>query len=357
VSAIAPEGRPSPTIRTGLIGFGLAGRVFHGPLLAADPRLDLAVIVTGDSERQADAGRRHPEAAIVATPDDLLERADELGLVVIASPPTTHVPLAKAAIDAGLAVVVDKPLCAGAGEASDLVAYASSAGRLLTVFQNRRWDSDFLTLKREVASGSLGEVRQLESRFERWKPVGPDPAKPWRSDGPGNAGGVVYDLGSHLVDQATQLMGPVVDAHAEITSYGGTAGPDDGFLSLRHSGGGISRLWMSSVAGQVGPRFRVLGSAGAFVSWGLDVQESQLAAGMSPSDPAYGWPPEEAWPIVGAGDTTAPVRPERGDYPAFYAGVADALTSGTGLPVDPQDSVDVVRILEDAHAGFGAVRR
>ena len=344
-------------LRVGLIGFGLAGRLFHGPLLAADSRFDVAVIVTGDSERQADARRRHPDAAIVAAPDDLLERADDLELVVIASPPMTHVPLAKAAIDAGLAVVVDKPLCASVAEASELVTYASAAGRPLTVFQNRRWDSDFLTLKREVATGSLGEVRQLESRFERWKPVGPDPAKPWRSDGPGDAGGVVYDLGSHLIDQAIQLMGPVIDVHAEIASYGGTSGPDDGFLSLRHAGGGISRLWMSSVAGQVGPRFRVLGSEGAFLSWGLDVQESQLAAGMSPSDPAYGWPPEEAWPIVGAGDTAAPVRTERGDYPAFYAGVADALTSGAGLPVDPQDSVDVVRILEEAHRGFGAVRR
>ena len=344
-------------LRVGLIGFGLAGRVFHGPLLAADPRLDLAVIVTGDSERQADARRRHPNAAIVAAPDDLLDRADDLDLVVIASPPMTHVPLVMAAIDAGLAVVVDKPLCAAAGEASELVTHASEAGRLLTVFQNRRWDSDFLTLKREVAAGSLGEVRQLESRFERWKPAGADPAKPWRSEGPGEAGGVVYDLGSHLVDQATQLMGPVVEAHAEVSSYGGTPGPDDGFLSLRHAGGGISRLWMSSVAGQVGPRFRVLGSEGAFLSWGLDVQESQLATGMSPSDPAYGWPPDEAWPIVGAGDAAAPVRPERGDYPAFYAGVADALTSGAGLPVDPQDSVDVVRILEEAHRGFSGVRR
>jgi hypothetical protein len=152
-------------------------------------------------------------------------------------------------------------------------------------------------------------------------------------------------------------MGPVIDIHAEIAAYGGTAGPDDGFLSLRHAGGGISRLWMSSVAGQVGPRFRALGSEGAFLSWGLDVQESQLATGMSPDDPAYGWPPEEAWPIVGAGDAVASVRPDRGDYPAFYAGVADALTSGAGLPVDPQDSVDVVRILEEAHRGFGAVRR
>jgi predicted dehydrogenase len=225
----------------------------------------------------------------------------------------------------------------------------------LSVFQNRRWDSDFLTLTHEVQAGALGEVRQLESRFERWK-VGPpvDPAKPWRSEGPHEAGGVVYDLGSHLVDQAIQLMGPVDEIHADIRSYGGAAGPDDGFLSLRHAGGGVSRLWMSSVAGQVGPRFRVLGSEGAFLSWGLDVQEPQLAAGISPNDAAYGLPPEENWPIVGAGETAVPVRPERGDYPAFYTGVADALTSGAAVPVEPSESVEVVRILEEAHRGFVA---
>ena len=339
-------------LRVGLIGFGLAGRVFHGPLLAAEPRFEIAVIVTGDPDRQADARRRHPGAEVVAASDGVWERAGDLDVVVIASPPMTHVPLATVAIDAGLAVVVDKPMCATAAEADGLVERAAAAGQPLTVFQNRRWDSDFLTLQREVAAGSLGEVRQLESRFERWKPAGADPAKPWRSEGPADAGGVVYDLGSHLIDQALQLLGPVVDVHAEISSYGGTAGPDDGFLSLRHAGGGISRLWMSSVAGQPGPRFRVLGSDGAFVSWGLDVQEQQLAAGIGPSDSTYGWPAEDSWPIVGAGEAATSVQPERGDYSAFYAAVADALTSGAAMPVDPHDSVEVVRILEEAHRSF-----
>jgi len=344
-------------LRVGLIGFGLAGRVFHGPLLAANPRFDLAAIVTSDPDRRADARRRYPESTVVTSSEALLERADELDLVVIASPPATHVPLATAAIDAGLAVVVDKPLCATVAEAEDLVAHASPFGQTLTVFQNRRWDSDFLTLKREVAAGSLGEVRQLESRFERWKAPGVDPSKPWRSERPAQAGGVVYDLGSHLIDQAIQLMGPVDDVHAEIASYGGTAGPDDGFISLTHEGGGRSRLWMSSVAGQVGPRFRVLGSEGAFLSSGLDVQEAQLAAGLSPTDPAYGLPPREQWPVVGAGTSTTPVQPERGDYPAFYAGVAEALTSGVAMPVDPQDSAEVVRSLEEAHRGFVVAAR
>jgi scyllo-inositol 2-dehydrogenase (NADP+) len=322
--------------------------VFHGPLLAANPQFDLAVIVTGNPDRQEAARRLYLGADVVATADEMLER--DLDLVVVASPPATHVPLATAALGAGVAVVVDKPLCASAAEGAELVACAEAGGHPLTVFQNRRWDSDFLTLRRVIASGALGEVRQLESRFERWKPV-PDTAKPWRLAGPDEAGGVVYDLGSHLIDQAIQLLGPVTDVHAELASYSGQAAPDDAFLSLRHAGGGVSRLWTSSVAGQPGPRFRVLGSEGAFVSWGLDPQEAQLTAGLAPDDPTYGLPAPQDWPVVGVSGATESVTPERGDYPAFYRGVADALLNGTRVPVDPRDSVEVIRILEVAHQG------
>jgi len=149
------------------------------------------------------------------------------------------------------------------------------------------------------------------------------------------------------------LFGPVVDLHAEVTSYSGSGAPDDGFLAMRHEGGTRSHLWMSSVAGQLGPRFRVLGSAGAFTSWGLDVQEAQLAAGLDPRDPGYGVTPADHWPVVGLDGTTERVRPERGNYPAFYDGVAGALLNGSPLPVDARDSVDSVRVIESAHRVFG----
>ena len=339
-------------LRVGLIGFGLAGRVFHGPLLAANPRFDVAAIVTSDPDRKADAHRRHPKATIWSSSKTLWKHADELDLVVIASPPTTHIPLARAAIDAGLAVVVDKPLCASADEATELVEHAATTGPPLTVFQNRRWDSDFLTLSRIAGAGALGEVRTFESRFERLKPLGANAEKAWRALPPGEAGGVVYDLGSHLVDQAIQLLGPVTDVYAEIVSLAGTAAPDDGYLELTHAGGARSKLWTSLVAPKPGPRFRVLGSEGTFVSWGLDVQESQLASDMRPDHPDYGLVPQHQWPVVGVGTDIAPLEPDRGDYPAFYAGVADALATGGSMPVDPRDSVEVVRILEEAHSGF-----
>lgn len=326
-------------------------------MLAANPAFDVAAIVTSDPARKADAHRRHPKARIWASARTLWKHADELDLVVVASPPTTHIPLAQAAIDAGLAVVVDKPLCASAADAVGLVDAAAAAAIPLTVFQNRRWDSDFLTLSRIVAAGELGEVTTFESRFERLKPLGANAEKAWRALPPAEAGGVVYDLGSHLVDQAIQLMGPVIDVYAEIVSFAGSAAPDDGYLELTHAGGARSKLWTSLVTPKPGPRFRVLGSEGTFVSWGLDVQESQLASGMRPDHPDYGLTPEHQWPVVGVGTSIAPVQPDRGDYPAFYAGVAEALTSGVGMPVDPRDSAEVVRILEEAHAAFVAAER
>ena len=339
-------------LRVGLIGFGLAGRVFHGPLLAATPQFQVAAIITSDDARKAQARERHPDAAVWSTVRTLWKHADELDLVVIATPPATHIPLARAAIEVGLPVVVDKPLCATARDAAELVAAAAAAGVALTVFQNRRWDSDFLTLSRLAAAGELGEVRTFESRFERLKPLGANAEKAWRALPPAQAGGVVYDLGSHLVDQAIQLMGPIVDIYAEIVSFAGSATPDDGYLELTHAGGARSKLWTSLVAAKPGPRFRVLGSEGTFVSWGLDVQESQLASGMSPESPDYGLAPEHQWPVVGLGAAVAPLEPDRGDYPAFYAGVADALNSGAPMPVDARDSAEVVRILEEAHRGF-----
>lgn len=326
--------------------------MFHGPLLAANPQFRIAAIITADEDRKADARRRHPEASVWSRAGTLWKHADELDLVVIAAPPVAHVPLARAAIDAGIPVVVDKPLCAVAADAAELVDAAADAGIPFTVFQNRRWDSDFLTLSRIAASGELGEIQTLESRFERLKPLGANAEKAWRALAPAEAGGVVYDLGAHLVDQAIRLMGPVVDVYAEIVSIAGTDAPDDGYLELTHAGGAKSKLWTSLVAPKPGPRFRVLGSAGMFVSWGLDVQESQLASGMRPDHPDYGLAPQHQWPVVGVGAAVAPVEPERGDYPAFYAGVADALASGAAMPVDPRDAVEVVRILEEAHRGF-----
>ena len=343
------------TIRAAVIGFGTGGAVFHAPFLDADDDYRLDLVVTGDPGRAAHAARSYPAARVVPTADDLFASAGDLDLVVIASPPDSHVALAHRGLDAGLAVVVDKPLCVTAAEGEELIAHAERVGRVLTVFQNRRWDGDFLTLRELVAGGTLGRVHRFESRFEWWKP---EESKAWkRSTPPATGGGMLYDLGTHLIDQAVQLFGPVEEVHAEMAAHrpGGGA-DDDAFVSLLHAGGVRSQLWMNGMAAQAGPRFHVLGSRCGWTKWGLDPQEAALKSGARPGVPRFGVEPESSWGSLGVdGDLTlVPTRP--GDYGAFYRGLSDALRHGAPPPVDPRDAVAVVSLIERVHRDF-PVRR
>ena len=336
---------PGPALRVGLVGYGIAGAVFHAPLVAATAGVELAAIVTRDPQRRAQAAADHPEAQLLDDPDQLW--ATRPDLAVVASPNRTHVPLALAAIEAGLPVVVDKPFAATSADAERVVAAADRAGVLLTVFQNRRWDGDFLTVRRLVDDGRLGAVRRLESRFERWRPE----VKPgWREGtAPEDAGGLLFDLGSHLVDQALQLLGPVEAVHAELdVRRAGTAVDDDSFVSLRHAGGARSHLWASAVAAHLAPRFRVLGERAAYTVDGLDVREAALRAGARPGDDGWGEAPPSDWGELGLLGAVERVRTERGAYEAFYAGVIGALRDGGPPPVDPRSAVDVLRVLEAA---------
>jgi predicted dehydrogenase len=339
------------TIRTAVVGFGTGGAVFHAPFLGADDDYRLDMIVTRDPRRAADAARAHPRARVVPTTDDLFAAASDLDLVVIASPPSSHVELAHRALGAGLAVVVDKPLCVTAAEGEALVEHAERAGRLLTVFHNRRWDGDFLTLRDLLADGALGEVRRFESRFEWWKPV---EAKAWKAGAsPAEGGGMLYDLGPHLIDQAVQLFGPVQQVHAELTRYRpGTGADDDAFVSLLHASGTRSHLRMNGLAAQVGPRFSVLGSECAFTSWGLDPQEAALKAGARPGDPGFGVGPESSWGRIGVDGALRPVPGRPGNYGGFYRALADALVRGGPVPVDPRDAVAVIALIERIHREF-----
>lgn len=336
---------PGPALRVGLLGYGVAGAVFHAPLVAATPGLELAAVVTRDVQRRAQAGAAHPGAQLLDDAEQLLAARPDL--VVVASPNRTHVPLALAAVEAGLPVVVDKPFAASSADAERVLAAAEQAGLLLTVFQNRRWDGDFLTVRRLVDEGRLGVVRRFESRFERWRPE----VKPgWRErTAPEEAGGLLFDLGSHLVDQALQLLGPVEAVHAELDVRRiGTAVDDDAFVSLRHVGGARSHLWASSVASHLGPRFRVLGDRAAYVVDGLDVQEAALRAGARPGEDGWGEAPPSDWGQLGVPGRFEPVRTERGAYEAFYAGVVRALREGGPPPVEARSAVAVLRVLEAA---------
>jgi predicted dehydrogenase len=337
-----------PPLRTALVGFGLGGQAFHAPFLDSVEGLALTSIVTADPERRALAAARYPHAALLASADELWRRADDHDLVVVTTANRAHVPLTKAALAAGLPVVVDKPLAPTAAEGAELVAAAAVAGRMLTVFQNRRWDTDLLTLRRLLADGELGDVWRFESRFERWRPE--VDATKWRESAAGDdAGGLLFDLGSHLVDQALVLFGPARTVYAELAARRpGAAVDDDAFVALTHDGGVVSHHWMSATAGHLGPRLRVLGSRGAFVVDGLDGQEAALRAGARPNDAGYGVVPDTAWGCLAAGDDVRPVPAEPGAYPRFYEGVVAAVRDGAPPPVDPRDAVAVLTVLEAA---------
>ncbi|WP_445401347.1 Gfo/Idh/MocA family oxidoreductase [Streptomyces sp. LE64] len=340
-------------LRVGLIGYGVAGSVFHAPLIAADPGLVLDTVVTANPERRARALAAHPGVRAVDSVDALWARADDLDLVVVASPNRTHTALATTALTAGLPVVVDKPIAPTAREARELGALAEARGLVLSVFQNRRWDSDFLTLRRLLAGGELGEVWRFESRFERWRP---QLKGGWRESGnPAEVGGLLYDLGSHLVDQALVLFGPVASVYAEReVRRPGASADDDTFLALAHTGGVRSHLYVSATAAQLGPRFRVLGSSAGYVTYGLDPQEAALRDGARP-EPGTPWgvEPESAWGRVGSGESplTGGGRPEPsvpGDYPAFYTAVGAAIRDGAPVPVPAGEAAAALDVLEAA---------
>jgi scyllo-inositol 2-dehydrogenase (NADP+) len=334
-------------LRAAIIGYGLAGRFFHAPLIAATEGLVVAAVVTSDPARQRQVAREYPDARVLASPEELWGLADT-DLVVVATPNEAHAPLALEAIDHQLPVVVDKPLAVTAAEAEAVVIRAEQAGVLLTFFQNRRFDSDQLTLVRLLADGRLGTVIRYESRFERWRP-GSD-AGAWRESlPPERGGGQLLDLGSHLVDQALVLFGPVTHVYAEVDARRGGPSDDDSFLALRHANGVISHLRASAITAAPGPRLRVLGTEAAYVVSDLDSQEDKLRDGARPdTDPDWGLEPEARWGRLVIGEDSVPVPSERGAWPRFYSSLATALRTGGPPPVNPLDAVVTLRILECA---------
>lgn len=335
-------------LRVGIIGFGLAGRVFHAPFVATNPDFELALIATSSPERAAEATAQHPGAEIVPSPADLLERAGDLDLVILASPAHVHLEQGLAAFAAGAAVVVDKPFAPSVADAEQLIAASESAGRVLAVFQNRRWDGDFRTVKKLVDTGALGRVHRFESTFERWG--GPTKQRWQDTTTIAQGAGITFDLGSHLVDQALQLFGraKLVFAELKVVRDGGVS-DDDAVLILEHESGVHSHLQVSRVAGQTGPRFRVLGSESAYSVNGLDNQEPFLKEQRWPGSDGYGVTPESEWGLLGVAEDLTAVPTEPGDYPAFYAAVAESIRTGAPFPVAPSEALAVVRIIEEAH--------
>jgi scyllo-inositol 2-dehydrogenase (NADP+) len=324
------------------------------------PGLTLASVVTSNPQRAEQVRERYPGAAVLPTPEFLFDQAAEHDLVVVAAPNRAHLPLAMATIEAGLHVVADKPLATSVADGERLAAAAGERGAVASVFHNRRWDGDFLTLRRLVSEGALGELLRYESRFERWRPE-VDVGK-WREGAtPEDAGGVLFDLGPHVIDQALVLMGPARSVYAEVRHIRpGAQVDDDVFLALEHESGARSQLWATMVAAQVGPRLRVLGSRAAYVKWGLDVQEAALREGRHPGEAGFGEEPPEAWGKLGTDDDARPVETERGSYVSFYEEMERAIRAAEsgeaadpgapGPPVPFEAGVATLRVIEAARA-------
>jgi scyllo-inositol 2-dehydrogenase (NADP+) len=336
-------------LRGAVIGYGLAGSIFHAPLIAATPGLTVSTVVTGDPERQAAARRAYSDAVITPEVEDVFERAAAHDFVVVAAPNDVHVPLARRALDARLPVVVDKPFAPTADEARSLVEHAEEVGVPITAYMNRRWDSDQLTLRRLLEERKLGKVLRHESRLERWRPALSEP-RPWsETSPPEEGGGILLDLGCHLVDQAMVLFGKPTRVYAELANHRGGGADDDAFVALEHASGVRSHLWTSLLAASPGPRLRVLGDRAAYLVTDVDGQEDALVSGARPGDTGeWGAEPRRKWGHLVGEQESNPIPSERGDWPRFYAQLEQSLREGSSVPVDPRDAVAGLEVLDAA---------
>jgi predicted dehydrogenase len=323
--------------RVGLVGYGSSGAGFHAPLLR-DAGLDLVAVVSANPQRAAQAQAENPGVTVVADLPALLA-VPRLDVVVVASPSGHHVEHAEFFLKADVAVVVDKPIATDAHQAQGMVDLATGRGVPLTVFQNRRYDPEFATMRDLVHRGVLGQLRRTEMRWERWRPV---PKDRWRERAtPAEGGGLLLDLHTHLLDQAVLLHGRVVSVYAELDAWTMT-GEDDTFLALRHTDGYSTHLSASSVAGAPGPRARITGSAGTFLLGSAGDEGTAFPD-------ADGGPGQHGWVV--RGDEREPVLGLAGDAADFYREVAGALAAPDPqerMPVDPRDAVHVLAVIDAA---------
>lgn len=330
----------SESLNVGVVGYGFATKTFHAPLIAGVPGLRLTAISSSDPGKvKAD----WPDVSTETTPEALFARPD-IDLVVIPTPNETHFPLARAALAAGKHVVVDKPFTVTRAEAKSLQAQADAAGRVLSVFHNRRWDSDFLTLKQVLASGELGPIVHFESHFDRYRP---EVRSRWREQAlPGS--GLWYDLGSHLLDQTLQLFGLPESIALDLAIQREKAESDDFFHAVLHYGKCRAILHASALVPAPAPRYTVHGRLGSFIKYGLDAQEDVLKTGKRPPAADWGIDPLPASLTVWHDDASQQreLACLAGNYPAYYAGVRDAINGVGPNPVTAADAIRVIGLIE-----------
>jgi predicted dehydrogenase len=329
-------------LRVGIAGYGLAGRYFHAPLLKGCG-FEIAAILTNNQLRASHASTDFPGVTVVPTMQEMLTH--QLDLVVVASANLAHAEQAAAAISAGIPVVVDKPMGRNFEETKSIVELSNKLGVPVSTFFNRRWDSDALTIKKVIASGALGHIHRMDSRFERFRPeVNKDS---WRENmSAEDGGGQLLDLQPHLISTAIDWFGRAELVTATVRSIRGAA-DDDSVLVLRHDNGVMSYLSASAVVGAPGPRIRILGSKGALVINDLDPQEALLRAGKFPEGGIWAEPTTSTAHIY-RGSEIEEIAGEAGNYGLFYLAVASAINDGTPWPVSNEDALLVASIIDQA---------
>lgn len=332
-------------LNVGLIGYGMAGRVFHAPLITALPQLTLTKVV---ERRGATARERYPWVEIVSDVNALWQD-EALELVVIATPNTSHFELAQQALQAGKHVVVDKPFTVTSEQAQTLIELAQQQQRIISVFHNRRWDGDFLTVQKLLADGHLGQVVDYESHFDRFRSA----LKPnaWR-EAPEAGSGILYDLGAHLLDQAVVLFGWPRALTANVRQQRAGAQTDDAFSVVLHYDQLNVTLKASMLARIPGPRFALHGTHGSFIKYGLDPQEDSLKQGLSPTIANWGREPQTEWgrlnTEINGLHFDGQVETLPGNYLAYYQNVSDAISGQAALSVTPEAARDTIRLIEMA---------
>ncbi|SDX57438.1 Gfo/Idh/MocA family oxidoreductase [Litoreibacter albidus] len=326
-------------VKVGLLGYGLAGSVFHAPLIQSCPDMELTAIGSRSFE-----GKDTPDGVETGSFDDVINN-DAIDLIVIATPNTSHFPLGLQAISAGKHVVIDKPMAVRLSEVETLIARAADKDRLLSVFQNRRWDGGLRTAKSVVDGGELGDISYAEFRYDRFVPT---VKKRWREE-PAPGAGVLFDLGAHLIDQAYYLLGMPTAVTASVTAQREGAVVDDFFHIVLDYPTARVVLNASSLLYDHGPRIALYGDKAGFQHYGLDGQEDDLKAGKRPGDAGWGHMDNaQAVMLAADGSSRREIPSLNGAYETYYNGVAKAILTGAPLPVTPEDARNTFAILQAA---------
>ncbi|KZF19103.1 NAD binding Rossmann fold oxidoreductase [Xylona heveae TC161] len=340
------------TFNVGVVGYGMSAKVFHIPLITSLPELKLYAIVQRHPKPEDDAEKDHPGIKSYRSTEELV-KDPAVDVVVITTVPETHYSLASLALEAGKHVVIEKPVTSTSEEADKLIALAKEKKLLLTVYQNRRWDADFATLTHLIKSGALGRVVEFESHFDRFRPEAPSTGS-WKTQA-GPASGAIYDLGVHLLDQVVFALGlpKKITGFVGIQRQGETGGFEDACTVLLHYDGGVMATVKASV---ISPeekqlRFWVRGDKGSYKKYHMDVQEDQLKAGKKPGDSGFALEPKENYGVLTSakdGKIVSEAYPtiDPPTYVEFYRQLAQALSGQGDVPVKPEQSRNIIKLIE-----------